>query len=628
MSPDAPVIVNTDINGSTGDMIPGKIPDANPSQPVQGRDVKFVNPVPLGQSGNAIGFAFMRTTYLWAENNTKAVSFVHRMTSPPGSGYLAYDISKDGGMTWENNVQAYNPTLPEGFDARYPQGALYNPVGNTDPDNAYFHYFAPTLDNSNPGGGVNWGGYCYGVKQLADGATPTQNNKPSDPPFYQYLPSAFTVTQTGEAWMVDQNNMGSGSEFLYQGSLIVGHGIWDVDLSDFVYSFDLLPLTINSADGINDIKIAFAPDGMTGYICVMTNLPETLPYTSYHPVLFKTTDGGNSWSDPIEVQLGGADGLAPIQEFISDEILIQFFDPEPVPPRDEIDYYMGYEIDLAVDAWGNPHISGMACIADNAQGFIYTSEGLIAMFHIWSDDQGETFQAFNLSDLHRFDAEFVNSSTTIVQYNRPQVATTQDGAIVFFSWLDTNIPEVEDNSLPDIYFREFLPVLGTHGEAAENVTYFSAAMNLALFGCMSHYVLSDVTTDGYTYVCTIPFVYEEMPALDPLAPVQFYYIPDFVKTYMFDAIPDKNPAQTATVSQNFPNPANDKTTVRINQMAETDLSLEIFDITGKLVRTIEMGRVPRGILDLEINTESLNAGVYFYSLNTGNGRTTRKMIVQ
>jgi hypothetical protein len=626
-SPKAPVF--SILDPTTGPVKAISAP-ANPApdrRTKDGKDLNFINPIEIGQAGNAVGFAFNRTTYLWADDNIKAATFMHRMVIPPGSGYLAYDVTKDGGLTWENNVQAYNPTLPGGFDGRYPQGAIYNPQGNTDPDNAYFHYFAPTLDGSNPGAGVNWGGYCFGVKQLLDGSTPTQTNQSSSPPYYQYLPSAFTVTQTGEAWMIDENTLGDPSTFNYQGSLIVGRGIWDVDQADFVYNFDLFPLDIKADGGINDIKIAFAPDGMTGYICVMTELPDALPYTSYHPVLFKTTDGGNTWSDPIEVQLGGADGLNPIQQFITDEMLTTFFDPDPVPPRDEIDYYMGYECDLAVDAWGNPHLSGMVCIADNEQGLIYAAEGLFAMFHIWSDDNG-TFQAYNLSDLHRFDAEFVSGATTIVQYNRPQVATTQDGVIVFFSWLDTENADVADNSQPDIFFRAYLPMLNTHSEGAENVTYLSEAMWLAHFGCMSHYVFSNISTDGLNYECTIPFVYEEMPNLNPTEPVQFHYIPDFVQYYSFDGLQDKTAELYSVMSQNFPNPVTSNTSIRINVLNESQLALDIFNLTGKRVSTIDLGHLSRGIHDIGINTEGLSSGIYFYSLNTGKGRITKKMIVQ
>ena len=600
----------------------------SPGQQEIRRDFEIVNPIAIGQAGNAFGFAFQRTTYLWADNNINAVTFIHRMNNIPGTGYLAYDISKDGGQTWVNNVQTYDPTLNDAYDARYPQGAIFNPQGNTDPDQAYFHYFAPTLDGTNTGGGTNWGGYGFGVKKLSEGSAFTQHNRASEEPFYQYLPSAFTVTQTGDAWMVDENTEGNTTDYTYLGELIVGHGIWNESTSDFDYTFDLLPLDINTLDdgGINDIKIAFAPDGMTGYICVLTELPVTLPYTSYHPVLFKTTDGGESWSDPFEVQLGGEDGLPPIQEFISDSMLTLYYDPEPVPPRNEIAYYIGYECDLAVDAWGNPHISGMVCITDLEEGLIYTAEGLFAMFHIWSNDQGATWQAYNLADLKRFKAEFVNGSSTITQFNRPQVATTMDGAIVFFSWLDTESPDIEDNSQPDIFFREYFPTLDEHGEEAVNVTFLSAGMWTSYFGCMSHYVFSEVS--DATYTCTIPFVYTQLTLNDPTQPVQFYYIPDFVKTYTITGIEEPEVSPNVVVSQNFPNPFSSQTSIRLNLLKDSDISLKVYDLAGTCVYLSDLGNIQKGIHDVEFNGTGLSKGIYFYVLDTGFETITKKMILQ
>lgn len=590
------------------------------------QDLTIVNPVPIGQSGNAFGFAFFRTTYLWADNNINAVTFIHRMVTPPGSGYLAYDISKDGGLTWTNNVQAYDPLLEDAYDGRYPQGAIYNPSGNTDPDLAYFHYFAPTLDGSNTGGGTNWGGYAYGVKKLEEGSVPTQHNRTSTPPYYQYLPSAFTVTQTGDAWMVDENAQGNSSDYDYLGELIVGRGLWNEGTADFDYYFDQMPLEVDPDDGINDIKVAFAPDGLTGYICVMTNPVVNLPYTSYHPVLFKTTDGGDSWSEPIEVQLGGEDGLAPIREFISDSMLSLYYDPLPVPPRDEVAYYMGYECDLAVDAWGNPHLAGMVCITDLEQGLIYTAPGLFAMFHIWSDDQGLTWQAFNLADLNQFDAEFVNGEATITQYNRPQVATTMDGALVFFSWLDTENPVAADNSMPDIYFREYIPSMDYHGEEAVNVTFLSAGMWSAYFGCMSHYVFSDVFEN--TYTCTIPFVYTQLTNSDPTLPASFFYIPDFNRTYTVTGIDKPETEDPDKAVQNYPNPFTGRTSFRLSLDGNNPVSLHVFDLTGKMVTRVDYGTMSAGTHEIEFLANELTQGIYFYSLGIGPEIFTGKLMIR
>jgi hypothetical protein len=624
LSPGIILPCNNEISTPPVSPLPAPVPSSN----INGnsdRDFDIVNPIEIGQSGNAFGFAFMRTTYLWADDNINTVTFIHRMMSFPGTGFLAYDISTNRGLNWTNNVQTYDPTFDEAYDARYPQGAIYNPDGNTDPDQAFFHFFAPTLDGSNTGSGTNWGGYAFGVKQLSEGSVPVQHNRTSEPPYYQYLPSAFTITQTGQAWMVDQNAQGDPTTYNYLGNLIIGRGLWNESTLDFDYMFDMLPLDINPERVINDIKIAFAPDGMTGYICLMTELPSALPYTSYHPILLKTTDGGDSWSDPIEVQLGGEDGLAPVQEFISDEILASYYDPEPVPPRDEVPYYMGYECDLAVDAWGNPHISGMVCITDLEAELIYTSEGLISMFHIWSDDQGQTWRAFNLADLKRFKAEFVNGDATISQFNRPQVATTMDGAIVFFSWLDTESPDIEDNSQPDIYFREYLPTLDEHGESAVNVTFLSAAMWTAYFGCMSHYVFTEVSENEYT--CTIPFVYTQLTANDPTQPAQFYYIPDFVRSYVITGDKEIPRDQSIIVSQNYPNPFAAKSILRINLLNNSDIKLEVYDLAGNLVFTNGYPEMKKGIHDLEINAEGLSSGIYFYSLKSGTERITRKMVV-
>jgi len=138
-------------------------------------------------------------------------------------------------------------------------------------------------------------------------------------------------------------------------------------------------------------------------------------------------------------------------------------------------------------------------------------------------------------------------------------------------------------------------------------------------------VFSEVTESNYT--CTIPFVYEEMNNNDPLLPVQFYYIPDFVKSYTITGIKD-NHELPAVVSQNFPNPFSSKTFIKVHLLQDTHVTLEIYNLTGSLVRTTDIGYLAKGIHDLEYDAGGLSRGIYFYSVNTGAGRVTKKMIVQ
>lgn len=632
ISPHAPKAVYYENTGSSPAAFDASQLTDNVATPFSGtRDVKSVTPIQIGTSGNAFGFAFHRTAYLWADNNINSISFIHRMTASPGTGYLAYDLSKAGGAagTWTNNIQAYS-AAPPSSNARYPQGGLFNPPGNTDPDNAYFHYFAPTLDGSNTSGTLNWGGYAYGVESLADGSTGTKTNRASADPYYQFLPSGFTITQSGEAWMVDESTMGIGNdEYEYQGSLIVGHATWNPDISDMDYLFDLFPLEIGAEAGFNDIKIAFAPDGLTGYICAMTELLDPVPYSSYHPVLFKTTDGGNTWSDPIEVQLGGEYGIAAIQNYITDEILEAFFDPEPVPSRDEIPYWMGYEVDFAVDAWGNPHILGAVTIAD-ADG-IYIGPALTAIFHVWSDDQGMTFDGHKLAFLNRWDKEFTGDGSTIVQYNRPQVATTMDGNIVFFSWLDTDDTTIEDNGRPDIYYSHYIPSQNMHSDEPVNVTFFSAGMWNAFFGCMSHYVFSEITTsEEIVYNCTIPFVYTQLTSNNPTLEAKFWYIPDFTQEILYSGVglPDNQKELNVSVMQNYPNPFRNASTVRVYLPAPAELKLVVTNMLGQQVMEINKGPVGTGAHQFLIDGTNLQNGVYFYTVTAGKESVTKKMVVR
>jgi hypothetical protein len=250
----------------------------------------------------------------------------------------------------------------------------------------------------------------------------------------------------------------------------------------------------------------------------------------------------------------------------------------------------------------------------------------MAMYHIWSEDQGQSWQDFKMQDLRRFDMEFTDGGgSTVVMYNRPQVATTQDGAIVFFSWLDTENPDVENNEQPDIFFREYLPASGVHGDTAENVTTFSSAMWNAFFGCMSHYVFAEINETQY--ICTIPFVYEELTNFDPSLPVQFYYISDFVKTYTITGLDEKPSYSGLTVSQNFPNPANSTTSIRIQSPYDSRIDLQIFNLAGALVYQESTQIDNSDLKSFTINPAHFSPGIYFYKVSSQYESITRKMVI-
>ena len=87
-----------------------------------------------------------------------------------------------------------------------------------------------------------------------------------------------------------------------------------------------------------------------------------------------------------------------------------------------------------------------------------------------------------------------------------------------------------------------------------------------------------------------------------------------------------------TVQQNFPNPFNPSTIIRYSMNHADHVSIEVFDITGKLVKTLFSERQEPGehftLWDGSGNgTSIVSSGTYFYTVTIGNEIQTRKMIL-
>jgi hypothetical protein len=78
-----------------------------------------------------------------------------------------------------------------------------------------------------------------------------------------------------------------------------------------------------------------------------------------------------------------------------------------------------------------------------------------------------------------------------------------------------------------------------------------------------------------------------------------------------------------TLSQNVPNPAINNTKVDFSLVNNQEVNVNLFDITGKLVKGYNLGNLSAGNHSISFDTSDLSTGTYFYSLNN----ITRKMSV-
>jgi hypothetical protein len=589
----------------------------------------------LGNSGNAWGLSSGGRTFLWANNDINSAAFLHRSLTP-GSGYLSYDVSTDNGESWEVDQEVWDPAnYPLGASlgaARYPQIVIYNPEGNTDPDNAIMSFFAPILDQSN---GASWGGYGMGTNPLTavNPTTPTTTGLPSPGGDYLFsVPDAFHITTAGKA-ICYEPSLVEGLFANYTGFLIYTSGYYDEGTMLFDYEQELISFDISGGgEGVTipTQKIAFHPDGQTGYMAMLSNNGENdLAEGAFYPILFKTTNGGDDWDGPYTVQLGGPNGLPAVLNYLTDDLLEMLYEP-PVPAREELLFTTSFDMALAVDMNGNPHLSFVVGLG-SGEWSIYTSieglpgtGGMIALIHAASYDGMNTWFADTLTLPHTFRGEFPGSTgSTLSEDLRPYIATTPDATKLFFSWQNTNIEDVDDNIAPDIYCRGYR-VADLKYTELYNVTAFTTIMWQAWCATGSYYVFDD-GAGNYE----VPFVSQLMDPDNNIEPVQFRYVDNFIITdadFTITATPEID-QKVISISNNFPNPCRDITHLDMNLTQPANVRLEISNLIGQKVKTIQYGSFTNGKHKLTIDVSDLDSGIYIYTLTTGTDAASGKMVV-
>jgi hypothetical protein len=81
------------------------------------------------------------------------------------------------------------------------------------------------------------------------------------------------------------------------------------------------------------------------------------------------------------------------------------------------------------------------------------------------------------------------------------------------------------------------------------------------------------------------------------------------------------------VFQNKPNPARDNTSIKL-QLGQSGLvNVTLYDILGKAISTVVNEEMTPGTHTVNITTENLPNGIYFYEIKQGNNSQSMKMIV-
>ena len=88
------------------------------------------------------------------------------------------------------------------------------------------------------------------------------------------------------------------------------------------------------------------------------------------------------------------------------------------------------------------------------------------------------------------------------------------------------------------------------------------------------------------------------------------------------------------VHQNYPNPFNPSTTLRVELPEDQTIQVEVYDVSGKLVQTLQNGFAPAGFHEFKWNGRDQGglrsaSGLYFITVQSKHStKTIKSMLLQ
>ncbi len=81
------------------------------------------------------------------------------------------------------------------------------------------------------------------------------------------------------------------------------------------------------------------------------------------------------------------------------------------------------------------------------------------------------------------------------------------------------------------------------------------------------------------------------------------------------------------LGQNQPNPAGSETTIQYEIQNNANVTFEMYDVMGRKVLSMNEGAQNKGKHSINVTTERIASGTYYYSLKADNNRITKKLVV-
>ncbi|MCE3228263.1 MAG: BNR/Asp-box repeat protein [Bacteroidetes bacterium] len=278
----------------------------------------------IAGSRNSYGMIVSASKPLQYNAELNAVTFIHRCsttyTASPAdnTGAMVAEITTNWGATWDSTC-FHSESVNQG---RYPGGAIYNPAGNSNINNAYIVGSGPVFT-------TQWIGNFWASKQL--GTANYNSTASSTPGAMQFLNNTsplthtavgksdfsrlcFTATNDGKMrslgmMLKNANDVSSGAAYGFRGVNMTNGsynaGVFDLSGDSIMFAGVVNQNTSGTPSTTDDYfmttgspVMAWNQSGSHGYVVVIgaRSAASNSASSGYQPIVWKTDNFGASWS--------------------------------------------------------------------------------------------------------------------------------------------------------------------------------------------------------------------------------------------------------------------------------------------------------------------------------------------
>jgi hypothetical protein len=538
--------------------------DSKPSSTPRNYESQNSLPVTfIGKMWNAYSTQGSYTNQIFTDPYSGLITVTHRGSRIfPHSGVIVYQGSDDGGANW---TQEIGPVGSINFNGRHPNVAIVNKNKSSVPGDQTVVITYPALTTS-------W----YYLLFVRDSVFGAQN-------YYVSFDSAYYPND--EMFINSKGWVFTTAELIE--TRIVGNDIIVTDLfysTDFGFTWIKKPLAkfsdFNNGE-FNGFKGFINKDGI-GYIIAQGKKPGQNFYTFAYK---KTTDDGATWDSTWT-----------------------WVNPFEFPELYGKVHRLNYEVDIVTDV--NGFLNFVGTFVDTVNQAPNNNTGI---YHIYGN--GNFWKANLVRKVNVTYQELPGGLRTL---NECEIATHLYSNLIFIKWADK--PEFSDK-------YDLFGAYGFYSDYFNGYIYFNEYSTQTpdineKFSQMSSFIKSvGIPIWGTPDVMYTIFANNDSSDLGE-SDLWFVHFPELIVDYAED---EMFPVVQFNLSQNFPNPFNNKTRLQyfVPYGYNGNIVIKVFNLLGEEITTLVDEHKSPGYHFTDFDGSNLSSGVYIFELRAN--KTVKKV---